>query len=70
MIVALSSGGVHAAPRGRERNLAAQFAGATCVPISELGVVHDNPSSAEAIYAAKEALVVEVDATLNAANAE
>lgn len=52
------------------RNLAAQFAGATCVPISELGVVHDNPSSAEAIYAAKEALVVEVDASLNAANAE
>lgn len=52
------------------RNLAAQFAGATCVPVSELGVVHDNPSSAEAIYAAKEALVVEVDATLNAANAE
>lgn len=52
------------------RNLAAQFAGATCVPVSELGVVHDNPSSAEAIYAAKEALVVEVDSSLNAANAE
>lgn len=52
------------------RNLAAQFAGATCVPLSELGVVHDNPSSAEAIYAAKEALVVEVDSSLNAANAE
>ena len=52
------------------RNLAAQFAGATCVPISELGVIHDNPSSAEAIYAAKEALIVEVDTALNAANAE
>lgn len=52
------------------RNLAAQFAGATCVPISELGVIHDNPSSAEAIYAAKEALVVEVDTSLNAGNAE
>lgn len=52
------------------RNLAAQFAGATCVPISELGVIHDNPSSAEAIYAAKESLVVEVDTSLNAANAE
>lgn len=52
------------------RNLAAQFAGATCVPLSELGVIHDNPSSAEAIYAAKESLVVEVDTSLNAANAE
>lgn len=52
------------------RNLAAQFAGATCVPLSELGVVHDNPASAEAIYAAKEALVVEADSSLNAANAE
>lgn len=52
------------------RNLAAQFAGATCVPVSELGVIHDNPSSAEAIYAAKEALVVETDTSLNAGNAE
>lgn len=52
------------------RNLAAQFAGATCVPISELGVIHDNPSSAEAIYAAKEALVIEVDSSLNKSNGE
>lgn len=52
------------------RNLAAQFAGATCVPLSELGVIHDNPTSAEAIYAAKESLVVEVDTSLNAGNAE
>ena len=33
------------------RNLAARFSGATNVPISELGIVQDNPSSAEAIYA-------------------
>lgn len=31
--------------------LAARFSGETDVPISELGVVSDNPSSAEAIYA-------------------
>lgn len=41
------------------RHLAAQFAGETGVPISSLGVVHDNPASAEAIYAAKEDIVVE-----------
>lgn len=41
------------------RDLAAQFAGETCVPMSALGVVHDNPASAEAIYAAKEDLIIE-----------
>ena len=41
------------------RQLAAQFAGETCVPISFLGVIHDNPASAEAIYAAKEDLIIE-----------
>ncbi|MEG0767213.1 MAG: hypothetical protein RR482_05810 [Clostridia bacterium] len=41
------------------RDLAARFAGETGVPISSLGVVHDNPSSAQAIYAAKEDLVIE-----------
>ena len=41
------------------RSLAARFSGETNVPISELGVIHDNPSSAEAIYAAKESLVIE-----------
>lgn len=41
------------------RSLAAQFSGETGVPISSLGVIHDNPSSAEAIYAAKEDAVIE-----------
>lgn len=44
------------------RQLAAEFAGATGVPVSSLGVIHDNPASAEAIYAAKE------DAIIDAAN--
>lgn len=39
------------------RSLAAQFSGETGLPISSLGVVSDNPSSAEAIYAAKEDLI-------------
>lgn len=43
------------------RSLAARFSGETSVPISELGVIHDNPSSAEAIYAAKETLVTEAE---------
>lgn len=41
-----------------ERQLAARFAGETSVPISSLGVIHDNPSSAEAIYAAKEDIII------------
>ncbi|MEG2933543.1 MAG: phage portal protein [Gordonibacter sp.] len=41
------------------RDLAARFSGETGVPVSSLGVIHDNPSSAEAIYAAKEDLVIE-----------
>ena len=41
------------------RSLAARFSGETNVPISQLGVVHDNPSSAEAIYAASEPLIIE-----------
>lgn len=51
------------------RSLASRFSGETNVPLSELGVVSDNPSSAEAIYAAKEALVVEAQ-NLNADNGE
>ncbi|WP_167617875.1 phage portal protein [Eubacterium limosum] len=42
-------------------NLAAQFAGETGIPISSLGVIHDNPASAEAIYAAKEDLIIEAE---------
>lgn len=49
------------------RALAAQFSSATNVPLSELGVTTDNPSSAEAIYAAKEPLVVDAQ-NLNAQN--
>ena len=41
------------------RSLAARFSGATNVPLNSLGVVSDNPSSAEAIYAAKEDLVID-----------
>ena len=43
------------------RSLAAQFAGETGIPISSLGVIHDNPASAEAIYAAKEDLIIEAE---------
>ena len=49
------------------RSLAAQFAGETGIPISSLGVVHDNPASAEAIYAAREDLIVEAE-SLNVTN--
>ena len=41
------------------RSLAARFSGETNVPISTLGVIHDNPASAEAIYAANEPLIIE-----------
>lgn len=49
------------------RCLAANLAGCSDVPLSELGVIHDNPSSAEAIFAAQEPLVVECE-QLNRAN--
>lgn len=39
------------------RNLAAQFAGETSIPISSLGIIHDNPASAEAIAAAERDMV-------------
>lgn len=39
------------------RMLAAQFAGETSIPISSLGVIHDNPASAEAMRAAERDLV-------------
>ena len=43
------------------RALAARFSGETNVPISTLGVIHDQPASAEAIYAASEPLIIECD---------
>lgn len=51
------------------RDLAARFSGETSIPISSLGVIHDNPASAEAIYAAKEDLVIEAQ-SLNRTNGE
>lgn len=50
-----------------KRALAAEFSAETSVPISSLGIVQDNPSSAEAIYAAKEDLVIEATAMDRAA---
>ena len=49
------------------RSLAAQFAGETSIPISSLGVIHDNPSSAEAMLTAMEDLIIEAD-SLNETN--
>ena len=43
------------------RSLAARFSGETNIPISTLGVIHDQPASAEAIYAANEALVIDCE---------
>ena len=43
------------------RSLASQFAGETGIPVSSLGVIQDNPSSAEAIHAAREDLIVEAE---------
>ena len=48
------------------RALAAQFSGSTGVPLSSLGVVTDNPSSAEAIDASKEDAVVDIKSFINA----
>lgn len=44
------------------RMIAELFAAETNLPVSSLGIVQDNPASAEAIYAAKEDLVMEVNA--------
>lgn len=51
------------------RGLAARFSGETNVPLHTLGVISDNPSSAEAIYAAKEELIIDAQ-NLNADNGE
>lgn len=44
------------------RMYASQFAGETGLPISSLGIVQDNPPSAEALYAAEKDLIVEARA--------
>lgn len=41
--------------------LAKQFAGETSVPLNSLGIVQDNPSSAEAMYAAQNDLIIEAE---------
>lgn len=41
------------------REIASRFAAESSLPLSSLGIVQDNPASAEAIYAAKEDLVIE-----------
>lgn len=51
------------------QQLAKQFAGETCVPLNSLGVVQDNPSSAEAMYAAQNDLIIEAE-RVNRANAD
>lgn len=51
------------------RSLAARFAGETNVPLHMLGIVSDNPSSAEAIYAASEPLIIDAE-DLNASARE
>lgn len=47
--------------------LAKRFAGETGIPISSLGIVFDNPSSAEAMYAAQNELIIEAE-WLNGSN--
>lgn len=54
------------------RALATELSGVSSLPVSSLGVIQDNPSSAEALYAAKEELVIKAknaqrvfDAALN-----
>lgn len=51
------------------RTLAGHFSGATNIPIAELGIVHDNPSSAQAIAEAKEPLIIDCQ-LLNELNAD
>jgi len=49
------------------RALAAEFSGETSIPISSLGIIHDNPASAEGIHAAREDLILEAE-SLNTTN--
>ena len=49
------------------RALAAEFSGETSIPVSSLGIIHDNPASAEGIYATKEDLIM-VAENLNTTN--
>lgn len=40
------------------RSLASMFAGETYIPVSYLGVIHDNPASADAMHQASEELII------------
>ena len=51
------------------RLLATLFSGATGVPVNSLGIIQDNPSSAQAIAASREDICVAAD-NLNASNGE
>ena len=51
------------------QTLAKQFAGETSIPLNSLGIVFDNPSSAEAMYASQNDLIIEAEA-LNRGNAK
>jgi hypothetical protein len=51
------------------RSLASQFAGETGIPVSYLGIIHDNPASAEAMYAASEELIIQAH-KLNRSNSK
>ena len=43
------------------QTLAKRFSGETSVPLNSLGIVFDNPSSAEAMYAAQNDLIIEAE---------
>lgn len=50
-------------PHGDHLNMWARlFSGETGIPVDELGIIHDNPSSAEARYAARQSLIIEAEA--------
>lgn len=51
------------------RSLAALFSGETNLPISSLGIIHDNPASAEAMRTAESYLIMEAE-SLNETNGE
>ena len=51
------------------RSLAAQFAGETNLPITSLGIIHDNPASAEAMRTAETYLIMEAE-SLNETNGD
>lgn len=48
---------------GQMRMIASLFSGETSLPLSSLGIVHDQPASADAIYAEREDLVIEAMAS-------